>query len=459
MASREDVIVRFGGDAKGVNATLASIRTSVSGLGSSLSSMAASFGVGLGLGAVATAVKETLGWADDLAETADRVGLTTDAIQSLRLEAELFGVTTEEVDAALTKFSINLGKARQGTGDLYAIFKQYNQSLAGTATEVLQRYIVLLQQAKSEAEQNRIAVAGFGKAGAKMAQSIAESGMPLEQMIAKFRELGLVMDEVSIRKTAELNDQFDRLAQQGGMALKQFVVDAIAELQTLGTGFERIGIMLSHWASGDFIGLQGVVDLMGAPPKKPEAKPVNPATSTGAPTDEGEKKIDDALKAREAAKDAARLKDMTASQRQWELESRILRAMNEEKEALAKKDEERARKAQETQEAALQKLIADPVTPDYVVEKYAKMVKAIESAPGPEVKMRINWEELDKLPQRLQDAIRAPGSGYVIDMTVQVHPVLSGDSYLLLESDIDRQPVGPLPSDITKEADAAGANP
>jgi hypothetical protein len=174
---------------------------------------------------------------------------------------------------------------------------------------------------------------------------------------------------------------------------------------------------------------------------------------------EGAKKIEEAMKAREAAKDAARLKDMTAAQRQWELESRIMRALNEEKAAIAKGDEERAKKAQAIQEETLRKLIADPITPDYIVEKYRKMVTAIEAAPGPEVKIKINWEDFLGLPAKLQDAIQAPGSGYTIDMTVRVHPELVGGNYILDQKAIDSGSDTPLTDAIDSASDAVGANP
>jgi hypothetical protein len=48
MATREDVVIRFGGDAKGVDATLSKIRKGVSGLGTQLGAL----GLGLSFAAV-----------------------------------------------------------------------------------------------------------------------------------------------------------------------------------------------------------------------------------------------------------------------------------------------------------------------------------------------------------------------------------------------------------------------
>jgi hypothetical protein len=201
---------------------------------------------------------------------------------------------------------------------------------------------------------------------------------------------------------------------------------------------------------------------------------------------EGAKKIEDAMKAREAAKDAARLKDMTAAQRQWELESRILRAINEEKTALAKQDEARAAKAQAAQEDALKKLIQDPITPDYVVKKYADMVKAIESEPSIKIKMTIDKEKLiqefsemdpqpiklkmdlvnmTEMPEKLQAVLLSKSGGYQVifaDAAINVVPSLvwpgETEGGTKGQFPVMENSATPL-ADLIRNADKTGANP
>jgi hypothetical protein len=364
-------------------------------------------------------------------------------VQAMRMEAELFGVTTEEVDSALTKFSINLGKARQGAGDLSKIFAQYNQSLIGSDTEVLERYIGLLQRASSAAEQNRIAVAGFGKAGAKLAQSIAESNLPLGQMVQKFKDLGLVMDEQGIRKLGELNDQFDRLAQQGTMALKQFVVGAVRELETLGTGFSRLGQLLSHWASGDFIGIDQILKWEAQATQSVEN--VKKAVTGGSTADASG--VGDASE--DFQKYLANLNKAAMTENQLRVE--IWKKYGEEANAVRKGDEEAAIAAQSQQEELFKQLAQSGVSKTVLAE-YAKIVGEIKAKPiSVSAQIKMDPDSYRALSLGMKEALTAGGAEIV---TVPIKPYI-------VWGDVDMGGVSTLPAGqgITREVDQTGATP
>jgi hypothetical protein len=450
MATREDVLIRFGGDAKGVNATLASIRTSISGL----SSMFASLGVGVGVGALASAFKDTLSWADDLVETADRVGLTTEAVQALRLEAELFGVSTEEVDSALTKFSINLGKARQGTGDLFKVMQQYNKSISGSDVEAIKAYIGLLQNATNAAEQNRIAVAGFGKAGAKMAQAIAESNIPLDQMVQKFQKLGMVMEDDGARKLSELNDEFDRLKQKGGAAFKTFVVNAVKDLGTLGSGFSRIGVILSHWASGDFIGMDQVVAWENqAKDSINNIKNELNDGETGTQPGDASKGFKTYTEGLVTARQDAATKTKSITQQEFTYESEILNQYNQEVLALRNGQTEAAEAAQAAQESAFRKL-ADISKGGYALQYYENLVGEIGKKPVEmQASIKMDPESYLALSLGMKEALTAGGASIV---TVPIKPYIVWGDTVPGETTPITLPEG---QGITREVDQTGANP
>lgn len=439
MATREDVLIRFGGDSKGVNATLAGIRSSVASLASFIPGALA----GLGVGSLASAFKDTLSWADDLVETADRVGLTTEAVQALRLEAELFGVTTEEVDLALTKFSINLGKARKGSGDLLKVMQQYGKVVAGDDVEAIKQYIGLLQNASNAAEQNRIAVAGFGKAGANMAQAIAESNIPLDEMVQKFQKLGMVMEDDGARKLAELNDQFDRLAQMGSARLKKFVVDAMREIETLGSGFNRLGQLLSHWASGDFIGMDQIIKWEKQATKSVE-EVRKAATWTADPAGVGDSTED-------FQKFLADRR--TALATSTELEAEILKQYAAEANAIRKGEEEAAAAAQKAQEDAFRALAGKDVSSS-LLASYERLVGEMKSKPVTvAADIKVSPESWANMTLGMREALTAGGASIV---QVPIKPfIVWGDS-------TDPGATSPTmnPGDyLTRDVDQVGAAP
>ena len=68
---------------------------------------------GAGMGAL---VKQSLAVNDALAKTADRLGLTTEALAGLQHAAELTGAGTKTLDMALQRMTRRIGEAATGSG-------------------------------------------------------------------------------------------------------------------------------------------------------------------------------------------------------------------------------------------------------------------------------------------------------------------------------------------------------
>lgn len=54
---------------------------------------------------------------DSLAKTADKLGVTTEALQTLRYQGELTGVSIDTTDMALQRMTRRVAEAAQGTGE------------------------------------------------------------------------------------------------------------------------------------------------------------------------------------------------------------------------------------------------------------------------------------------------------------------------------------------------------
>jgi hypothetical protein len=138
------------------------------------------------------------------------------------------------------------------------------------------------------------------------------------------------------------------------------------------------------------------------------------------------------------------------------MEKAIIMAQEAERRALKTRDMEAAMKAQEDQQRALNRLIQSPISPDYMVEKYAKMVTAIEAVPGPEIKIKATWQGLEELPAGLQQGIMAPGGAYHVPVTLDVTANLVNT---VGEDASDGTQQSPPGDDLPREADKTGANP
>ena len=58
------------------------------------------------------AIKKNLEYADTIAKTADKIGITTKALQQYRYIADRSGVDTAKLDKAFAKFSVGIGDLR-----------------------------------------------------------------------------------------------------------------------------------------------------------------------------------------------------------------------------------------------------------------------------------------------------------------------------------------------------------
>jgi len=91
----------------------------------SMAATAAKWGaaaVAAGAAATAALVRSGLESVDALAKTSDKLGVTTQALASLRFAAEQTGVETNKFDVALQRFTRRLADAASGTGPAVKAF-------------------------------------------------------------------------------------------------------------------------------------------------------------------------------------------------------------------------------------------------------------------------------------------------------------------------------------------------
>lgn len=155
--------------------------------------------------------------ADNIAKTADKVGLTTDELQELRFAADQAGVGARTFDMAMQRFSRRIGEAAQGSGELYDTLKQYNIGIIDSTgrtranVDILGDLAEAIKNAKSEQEALRIAFKAFDSEGAALVNMLRGGRTSLEEMRQKARELGVVMEEGLVRQGEKARSKLDAL--------------------------------------------------------------------------------------------------------------------------------------------------------------------------------------------------------------------------------------------------------
>ena len=175
--------------------------------------------------------KDAIQYADTIAKTADKLGVTTDALQEYRFAAERSGVAQTALDMGLQRFSRRLGEADKGTGELKGTLQDLGISTrdsAGnirSAEDVLQEYANAIRDAEGDQEKLRLAFKAFDSEGAAMVNMLRDGESGLNALREAARDAGIVMDANLIRKAEIINDKWDTLTQTIGTKLKTALIN------------------------------------------------------------------------------------------------------------------------------------------------------------------------------------------------------------------------------------------
>jgi len=196
-------------------------RNIVTGFGTAAASIAA----------VAIPAKNAAEEFDKLAKQADKIGVSTDALQELRFAGQRTGVAINAVDVAIQRFSRRLGEAGQGTGvlkkefDRLGIAVRDSQGNLRTTEDVLRDYADAIASTQSPQEQLRLAFAAFDTEGAALVNTLRNGSNGLDQFAQAARDAGQVVEERLLRSAEEINDRFDELSDTLSFRFKTALVE------------------------------------------------------------------------------------------------------------------------------------------------------------------------------------------------------------------------------------------
>lgn len=165
-----------------------------------------------------------------LANAADRVGVSAQQLQELRFAGEEVGIAVNQTDLAVQRFIRRLAEARQNTGELQGVLKQYKIELedgngaARGAVEVLKDLADATKNAGDGGEQLRIAFKAFDSEGAAFVNVLRQGGAGIDAFIRQAHELGIVIEEDVVRAGLELEREYDRILTKMGTTWKETVV-------------------------------------------------------------------------------------------------------------------------------------------------------------------------------------------------------------------------------------------
>jgi hypothetical protein len=145
-------------------------------------------------------------------DTANAIGMSTKALQEYRYVAAMSGMETSDMDAALSKLTINLGKggdAMEATLGMLGL--TMDQLRSARPDQVLELVAEGMKGVKDSTTKAAITTALFGKSSVRMVNALSGGADGIQAMREEAQAAGYVMDETALKSGAGLNDAMDRL--------------------------------------------------------------------------------------------------------------------------------------------------------------------------------------------------------------------------------------------------------
>lgn len=203
----------------------------------------ASVAAGAALAGAAVHAMDYTGAIDDMAT---ETNLTTETIQSLRLAAALSGKTFEETAQTAVFFQKKMEEAKNGNAELAATFKALGVDLNGSVDAAFRKTLESFNQVADGAAKTKTATDLFGKSGAGLLGVMDQVGGSFDNLTAKAKDYGLVLDEDAIAKSNELADRIDVLKLRLGALTTEIGIATIRTFDNWSTAVGRVSITMKE---------------------------------------------------------------------------------------------------------------------------------------------------------------------------------------------------------------------
>ena len=187
------------------------------------------------------ALSNTISKLDDIGKTADRIGITTDALQELRTVAESAGVSQSALDTSIEKLGKGISEASMGIGTAKVALEQLNLSADDLMKlgleDAMGKIADEINKVPSPMERTALAMQLFGRSGAPMLNLLREGSDGMQQMRSDARELGIVIDEDLIRGSEEAQTKLDLMSRVISAQLSSALIELAPILVGAATAF------------------------------------------------------------------------------------------------------------------------------------------------------------------------------------------------------------------------------
>lgn len=215
------------------------MRTRFVAAGKSVAGFGAALGVGIGVSALSGIARSAFDMASALSESAEKVGVSVEALQELRFAAQQTGVSEDQLAAALNRLNKAMGElqlGKKGAVDAFAQIGLAADDLKGKAPEEALRIIADALNKLPDVQQ-RVAVGSqiMGRGFSQLLPLINAGSEGLDRYSEQARKAGIITADEA-KKLDDMADSWDRLKVKLTVAAAKIIA-----------GFSSIEQAVIHW--------------------------------------------------------------------------------------------------------------------------------------------------------------------------------------------------------------------
>ena len=229
--------------------------------------MLAGLGVSLSVAGFAAMIKSAIDAADQLNKLSQKIGISVEALSTLRFAAQLSDVSLETLQKGIKGLSQNIAEANTGIGDGAQVFDALGISVRNADGSMKSTEAVLLQVAdvfanlEDGAVKTALAVKLFGKSGMDMIPFLNQGAAGITQLTVEAERLGLKLTTETARSAEAFNDNLTALKASSsslGIALaRDFLPELTNITNAMREAANEAGTLKALW-----VGLGGVGNLI-----------------------------------------------------------------------------------------------------------------------------------------------------------------------------------------------------
>jgi hypothetical protein len=182
-------------------------------------------------------IKSSLDSIDTLGKTAQKLGVTSQALQKLRFAANIAGVETRTVDMAVQRFTRRLSEAANNTGEAKDALKELGLNAKELAKQPLDKQMLKLADAfddvQASGDKVRLAFKLFDSEGVAFVNTLEGGSTALQQMFQDAEGLGFILSSSAVKGVEEANDAMMKLGTMFGGVRDQLVAALAPALRVI----------------------------------------------------------------------------------------------------------------------------------------------------------------------------------------------------------------------------------